>query len=331
MEIKEIIGIDVSKLTLDICIHSIGVQEVFENSPEGIANLCSWVSENIQVDKEAVVFVFEYTGLYAHELTHYLSDNDFLLYLVPGLEIKRSLGITRGKNDKVDAKRIALYGYRIKDEIVPCRLPGVSLETLKRLMSMRKKLVAQRAGHITTLKEQKKVLSKEEGAFLFSIQENVIKMLSKQITAIEKEIDSIISEDKTLNEMHKLLRSVKGIGHVTARFLIVFTAGFTRFGTWRKFACYCGIAPFPNQSGTSFKGRAKVCHLANKEGKTLFHMCAMTAIQHDPEMKAYYERRLKSGKNEMSTLNIIRNKILARAFAVIGRGTPYVNTMKYAA
>jgi len=48
-------------------------------------------------------------------------------------------------------------------------------------------------------------------------------------------------------------------------------------------------------------------------------------------MKIYYERRVEEGKNKMSTLNIIRNKLLARAFAVVERGTPYVNTKKYAA
>jgi hypothetical protein len=47
-------------------------------------------------------------------------------------------------------------------------------------------------------------------------------------------------------------------------------------------------------------------------------------------MKAYYQRRVENGKNKMSTLNIIRNKLLARAFAVVDRGTPYVNTMRYA-
>lgn len=60
-------------------------------------------------------------------------------------------------------------------------------------------------------------------------------------------------------------------------------------------------------------------------------MCASTAIQHNPEMKQYYENRIQKGKNSMSTLNIIRNKLLARIFAVIIRDTPYVDIYKYAA
>ncbi len=60
-------------------------------------------------------------------------------------------------------------------------------------------------------------------------------------------------------------------------------------------------------------------------------MCASTAIQFNPEMRKYYENRVQMGKNKMSTLNIIRNKLLARIFAVITRNTPYVEIHKYAA
>lgn len=56
-----------------------------------------------------------------------------------------------------------------------------------------------------------------------------------------------------------------------------------------------------------------------------------TALQHNPEIKQYYHRRLEQGKNEMSIINVIRNKLLARIFSVVKRGTPYVDTMKYAA
>ncbi|MCK5705403.1 MAG: IS110 family transposase, partial [Cyclobacteriaceae bacterium] len=88
---------------------------------------------------------------------------------------------------------------------------------------------------------------------------------------------------------------------------------------------YCGIAPFPNTSGTSIRGKTKVSNLANKKIKSLFDLCAKSAIQHNPEMKAYYNRRLEEGKNKMSTINIVRNKLLSRIFAVVNRQTPYVD------
>jgi transposase len=209
-------------------------------------------------------------------------------------------------------------------------VPEKSLSKLKRLMSMRRKLVAQRAGHIATFGEQQRVLGEAEEPVLFQVQRQLIDVLDQQINVIEKELNSIIKQDPHLQRLYQLLTSVIGIGAVTARFLIVSTWGFTKFKAWRKYASYCGIAPFPNRSGTSLRGKTKVSHLANKRGKALLSLCAGSAIQCCPEMKAYYQRRVENGKNKRSTLNIIRNKLLARAFAVVHRGTPYINTMRYA-
>lgn len=328
MEIKEVIGIDASKLTLDCCIHNSGLQEVFNNDPKGIEKLLDWKLAHCKFKKEHVLFVFENTGLYTIQLTAILHERGYLMYVASGLEIRRSLGIARGKDDKADAKRIALYGYMVKEEIKLYNMPSKALSKLKRLMSIRRKLVVQNAGYMANLKEQKRVLSDDE--VLFNVQQEMMKTLVVQIKAVEREIDRIIQEDPELERLQILLTGIKGIGKVTARFLIIYTVGFTAFDSWRKFASYVGIAPFLNRSGTSVKGRNKVSNLANKEGKALLHLCAASAIQCNPEIKAYYERRLAKGKHKMSTLNIIRNKLLSRAFAVVGRGTPYVDVMKYA-
>ena len=111
--------------------------------------------------------------------------------------------------------------------------------------------------------------------------------------------------------------------------MIIATENFSKFENWRKFASYCGIAPFPHQSGTSIKRGNHVSSLANKKIKSMIHMCAIVAIQHNAEMKKYYESRVEKGKSKMSTINIIRNKLIARIFAVINRQTPYVDTMKF--
>ena len=272
----EVIGIDVSKLTLDCCIHGCGMQEKFKNDLEGIDQLSAWAIENSGFAKENILFVFEHTGLYSYRLTQRLDEKGYRIHVASGLEIKRSMGITRGKDDKADAKRIALYGYRIREEVKPYQKPKKALSKLKRLMSLRKKLVVQHASYMGALKEQKEVFEDEE--FIFQAQQEIMKVLAQKISAIEKEMDRIIREDPELKEMQKLLISIKGIGKVTARFLIVYTMGFTSFKTWRKFASYIGIAPFPHSSGTSIRGKTKVSRLANLEGKALLHLCATSAI-----------------------------------------------------
>ena len=142
---------------------------------------------------------------------------------------------------------------------------------------------------------------------------------------------AIIIDDQELKKNYRLITSIRGKGMQTAVVMIVYTENFIKFETWRKFASYAGIAPFPYQSGSSVKGRAKVSHLTNKKIKVILNMCAITAIQHNPELKIYYQKRVLKGKNKMSTVNIITNKIIARAFAVVKRGTPYVDILKYAA
>lgn len=331
MKIKETIGIDVSKLTFDVAIYSNQKHDVFENSTKGFEQMISWVKKNSTFSEEEMFYIFEHTGLYSYQLSVFLTSKKIPFALVPGLAIKRSLGIARGKSDQVDAAKIAQYGYRLKEEIKPYRMPSVSINTLKRLLSLRERFVKQRAGYKASLKEQKRVLIKNENEKLFETQERMVKYLSKQIETIEKEMKGIINQEEHLKEIYDLLITIKGIGKQISLFMIVYTDAFTKFENHRKFASYCGIAPFPNSSGTSLRGRTKVSHLANKKIKTLLDLCAKSAIQFNPEMKKYYTQRVENGKNKMSTINIVRNKLLARMFAVINRKTPYVDVLKYAA
>jgi len=331
MKILDTVGIDISKLSFDVRVHGSQSYRQFENTKKGFSQLLKWSYENSTFFKENILFVFEHTGLYSHQLSTFLTQKEVPFSLVPGLEIKRSLGIARGKDDKVDATKIALYGFRLRDEIKPYQMPTEQVSSLKHLLTLRERLVRQRAGFKASYKEQKRVLVEKDNKTIFCVQEKTIKYLTKQIQAIEKEMELLIKSDDKLSEQFKLITSIKGVGEQTSLYIIAYTHGFTKFDTWRKFASYCGTAPFPNVSGTSVRGKSKVSHLANKKIKSLLDLCAKTAIQHNPEMRLYYERRLEKGKNKMSTINIIRNKLLSRIFAVIQRQEPYVDLMKYAA
>lgn len=331
MTFKETVGIDISKLTFDARVHTNQCYKSFSNDKEGFNDLVSWVRKGTPFPVEDIIFVFEHTGLYSHQLALFLDSQGILFCMVSGLEIKRSLGIIRGKDDKKDATKIAQYAYRLRDELEPTVLATEDATSLKRLLSLRERLVKQRSGYKSSLKEYKRVLPRKENDTLFRTQEKIIAYLSKQISSVEQQMDCIVKENDEMKQNYDLATSIKGIGGQTALFLIAYTANFTKFKNARKFASYCGIAPFPNTSGTSIRGRNKVSHLANKKIKSLLDMCAKTSIQHNPEMKVYYQKRIAEGKNKMSTINIVRNKLVARIFAVVKRQQPYVNLMKYSA
>jgi len=330
MKIKETIGIDVSKLTIDVTIHSNKAYCKYENTPKDFKKMVNWACKKSTFEKENILFIFEHTGLYSHKLAIYLTKHEIPFSMVPGLEIKRSLGIVRGKDDRVDSRAIAKYGYRLRDEIKPYKLPSKQLKSLKTLLSLRDTEVKQRAGYKSLLKEYKLVYIRKENETVFKVIEKSIKSLDKFISEIELELERIVATDEKLHKQYKLITSIKGIGPQIALYTIVYTDGFTRFKTHRQFASYCGVAPFPNVSGTSVRGKTKVSNLANKKLKSLLDMGAKGSLQHNLEIKVFYERRLELGKSKMSTINIIRNKLIARMFAVVKRGTPYVDFMKYA-
>lgn len=330
MKFKETIGIDVSKPFIDAFIYTSKKHKRFKNTKKGFNEMILWVDKYSEIKDIDRVFAFEHTGIYSLPLSIYLTEKEIPFILIPGLELKKSLGITRGKDDKIDAKAIALYTYRRREEIKPYKLPLKNLLELRRLLSLREKLVKQRTGYKSTNTEIKALLTKKEHSLYFKVHSDMIRALTKQINLVEKQLLSIIKVDDELKKMYDLIIGIKSVGAQTALFMITYTNGFTLFENHRKFASYAGIAPFPYQSGISIKGKAKIHPFANKKFKSLLSNCAVNAIVNNAEMRLYYERRIREGKSKMSTINVVRNKILSRIFAVVQRGTPYVDTLAYA-
>lgn len=107
MNFNDVIGIDVSKKVIDICIHSNQLVKQFSNSNKGLSSFMKW-AEKYTVNIDKVLFVFEHTGMYSYLISKIMAKSNLYFYMASGLDIKRSMGITRGKNDTIDAKRIAL-------------------------------------------------------------------------------------------------------------------------------------------------------------------------------------------------------------------------------
>ena len=154
--------------------------------------------------------------------------------------------------------------------------------------------------------------------------EYIMDVLTQEIKEAEKEIKYLLRSDESLQNNYELMNSITGIGFATAVHLLIVTENFSRFKEVRKLICYCGVAPFEHSSGTSIRGKMRVSQLANKKLKSLLTMAAISAIQHDPEIKDKYEKKVKEGKAKMCALNIIRAKLLERIFAVIKRQSPYI-------
>jgi transposase len=214
--------------------------------------------------------------------------------------------------------------------LVPTVLPGEKIDRIKSLLSLREKLVKHRTAYKNGLSDLNDCYQEGETTFLRDTQQRMIAVLNEEIETVENEIETIIKQDLSMNKNFELILSVRGIGKIVGFYLIAFTGNFTSFINARSFACYCGIAPFANSSGTVI-GKSRVHPYANRQLKSLINMAAMSAIQLPGEYRIYYRKRIELGKNKMSTINIVRNKLIFRVFAVIKRGSPYVDLFKFVA
>jgi len=131
-----IIGIDVSKATLDCYIQSTARHFIVENGSKGFVQLLETVFKSTNCKKEDLLVCFENTGKYSRMLSVFLQSQDIFFVMAAALEIKKSLGITRGKNDKVDSFRIANYAYEKREKLAPTILPGEKIDRIKSLLSL---------------------------------------------------------------------------------------------------------------------------------------------------------------------------------------------------
>ena len=331
MELKHYVGIDVSKLTLDFAICSDGkiiLQLQCENNKKGIVKAVKQLRQLPDFAMTTSLFCMEYTGIYNNHLLDYLLSSKSHIWLESALQIKQSQGMIRGKNDSIDATRIADYAFTHKKKMRLWNPPRKEVKKLRSLITMRDRIVKSLKELKVPVKENAAFVDKEFAQLESAIMKSSIASMEKTIEKIEKEINFLIKQDPTLKQLFDLMTSIPGIGPVVAVNMIVLTDEFKKFDDPNKFSCYAGVVPFADKSGTSIRGKWKVSHLANKKIKTLLHMAAMSAITAKGELQVYYKRKIKEGKNKMSVINAIRNKLIQRIFAVIKRLTPYQKNLQ---
>jgi transposase len=329
-----IVGIDVSKSKLDVAFILNGDTKkidhfIVANDLKAIKSILS-KAKRFGISEDKILFCFENTGTYSMPLCYQLSDGNFDYWVIPPIEIAKSKGLTRGKNDKTDSKDIALYAITHSHKIKLNQLPEKDIIQLRLLYTERSK-VMKAIKLMATSQEYSDFYPKQATKDLLSINQKLQKHLQKALTDIERKIQLIIRNNDTINKQIELIKSIPGVGQQTALYMVITTKCFSTFQNWRQIACYAGVAPFEYSSGSSIRGRAKVNHYADKQMKSLLNMCALTAKKYDYQMKVYFERKVADGKNKMLVLNNIRCKLISRIFAVINREQPYINTAKFAA
>jgi transposase len=320
---KLIVGIDISKDVLDYCIlksvdFSVVGRGVVENNKKAISQ---WLKK---FDSESIIVSMEHTGHYGALLSWLLSERKICFHMINPLELKRSMGIQRGKTDAVDAYRIACYTIGHWQKMKPYSLPAEKLRKLKVLMTARERYVKMSVQLKNSLKAIQILARTINLKELIKEEKRQIGSLERSIDLVEKLMKEIIDSAEELKTNYRKITKVIGVGPITAIKCITETDNFLKFSNARKFSCHSGLAPFPYRSGTSIKGRTKTHYLRDKTLKAILFKAAGSAIQHDPQLKGYYQRKTQEGKHKLTVLNAVANKIVLRIFAVVKRDEPFM-------
>lgn len=261
---KFTIGIDVSRNTLDVYCTEIKQHIRIDNDSSGFKSFLRFCKQH-DIGLEQAFIVLEYTGGYEYKLLQFCESKNIAFLRLPGLAIKRSLGIVRGKNDKVDAARIAQYADEKYKQLSPEKPLDKGILQLKELLGFRKKLVRENAGYKASVKERIHMFELNSQDYIIKTLNKKLKANEKLIEQTEKKITELVTGDEALWRSYTLLKSIRGIGNVNAWMTIAYTENFSSFTNPRSYAVYVGVIPFEHSSGTSIKGKRRVSHMANKE------------------------------------------------------------------
>ncbi len=324
------VGIDISKEHLDFAIYHDGKVHYHQRIANQQEVIESYLQEQLskEVSFENTLFCMENTGIYTQLLLRVLIAQGCSIWLEHAMEIKQSMGVVRGKDDKIDAQRIAHYAARFQDKVRLYTPAKKSLEKLKVFQTLRNRLVKVQKQLKTPLKESKSFLEEEMFTLLDKNSRVILEQLKKQIKTVELQIKTIIEQDEVLKRIFELTTSVRGVGLVTGLAVIIATGAFKDINCPKKFACYAGVAPFENSSG-KFKGKAKVSYIANKKMKALLQTCVTSTLKYEGEFREYFDRKKAEGKKSRVVMNAIRNKIIQRIFACVKSGQKYQENYQF--
>lgn len=325
------LGVDVSKNELDFSLRC-GKESLFHkemtNTPQAIKQFFKELKSVPDFKLDQTLICLEHTGIYSNHLLALLVKMKANIWLESAIKIKRSMGLVRGKSDKIDAARIAQYAWEKRDQAVLWKPKREVVQKLAYLTTVRRSLVSMHKELDTQFKESKSFIGKTVISEAHRLCERTLHSLKADLAKVEKAINQLIKEDEQLSGLFEIVTSVPGVGPVTATEMILTTNEFEDIKDPKKFACYAGVAPFPHESGL-YKGKSRVSHMANKQMKTYLHLAALTALQIDKEIAAYYHRKtVEEKKSKMLVINAIRNKLIHRVFSCIHQNRKYEKSFK---
>lgn len=307
------IGVDMSKDTFHACFDVDDI-EIFENTKRGINKFIHRLGSFSFGSSDTTIGV-EATGAYHLLFAEMLRKKDWNIVVINPLLTSRlnKTSLRQVKNDRVDSRSIRQavilgYGYRYTDTQDILRLKTLVQERLG-LKHMRAECLQRRHAH-----------SYKERAIDIPIPDcfqSVEAGLRKEIKALERQIAAVMPETQ------KLLRSIPGIGALSAACLAAYVGDINRFASPEKLTAYLGLDCRVHESGTSIHGKGYLTKRGNKYLRSTLFNAAFIAQRRNPELKKFFEKKIKEGKHHFVALCAVERKLVHLVYAVWKRGTPF--------
>ncbi|ADZ92967.1 IS110 family transposase [Marinomonas mediterranea] len=292
------IGIDVGKNKLD-CLWLKDVlsekikTKVFKNNPEDFERIAQWLTKVTTAQPEQLHVTLEATGVYHEGIATHLFQLGFQVSVVNparSKEFAKALGVTH-KTDKSDRLLLAKFGYQVTPKLWTPEAPEVrKLKVLiKRIESIEKDI-------------QRELNRKEQAEIAANSYIVIVSVLVKEKNRLIEELDTHIDNHPTLKVNRRFLESIPGVGSVVS--------------------AYLGLIPRIRESGT-LKGRSMLSKVGPANVRAKIYMAAVVAKQHNPDVKALYERLKSRGKTHMQALGAAMRKLVQICFGVVKHQSEY--------
>ena len=317
------LGIDVSKLTLDLAVRSdnrIAAQRQFRNTPQGVAKLMEFVSGGGQQLRA----VLEPTSRFHVRLRDALAA-------APACEVMainpaRAHAFLaafghRAKTDRIDAQGLALLAQSLDGQFVPFVTPRATVLELQLLGRQLLALVDQRAENKNRLStfDRKEPIHQQVIASL----DATIAMLKRQADDLVDIMVELIQADECLCFWFAELVKIAGIARQSAARILAETAVLPWDMEARQWTANAGLDPRARQSGQSNPPQ-RISRMGNRYLRRVLYMAAMNTTQNDADVKRYYEYLQSLGKPKKLALTIIMRKLLQAFWVMQHRDQPFI-------
>jgi transposase len=309
-----VLGIDIAKQKFDAALLMDGKtkHKTCKNSAEGFETLTLWLEKQ---GVRKVHACLEATGNYGEDLAIYLHEAGHMVSIVNPARIKgfAQSELIRTKTDKMDAALIARFCLAMKPG--PWIPPSSEIRSLRALVRRVDSLIdmrSQEKNRVSTAHESVSLLIKEHIAYL-----------DQEIERIRQQIAGLIEQDPNLKGRKELLDSIPALGKATIPRILAELDDLEKFNHVRELVAFIGLAPKETLSGSSIKGKPRLCKIGHARLRKALYMPALVSIQCNPVMIAFYNRLKDKGKNGKVIVCAIMRKLVHVIFGVLKSGKKY--------